>query len=194
MYRDGAGVSDDFTIQMDRRRSHGELVTVRGLVVVELFDEFGRIKSYQEIPNLVTTFGDEYIAKRTAAAVSPAAPSDVTKVSKMQLGTGTTAVAKAGAGSTIVTFIANSGIVFDATYPQLIDETGDTGWSIRYKTTWAAGTATNSAITEAVITTQTGVNTAATATDTISRVVFTAIDKQAADSLAITWNHKILGA
>lgn len=194
MYRDGAGVSDDFTIQMDRRRSHGELVTVRGLVVVELFDEFGRIKSYQEIPNLVTTFGDEYIAKRTAAAVSPAAPSDVTKVSKMQLGTGTTAVAKAGAGSTIVTFIANSGMVFDSTYPQLIDETGDTGWSIRYKTTWPAGTATNSAITEAVITTQTGVNTAATATDTISRVVFTAIDKQAADSLAITWNHKILGA
>lgn len=194
MYRDGAGVSDDFTIQMDRRRSHGELVTVRGLVVVELFDEFGRIKSYQEIPNLVTTFGDEYIAKRTAAAVSPAAPSDVTKVSKMQLGTGTTAVAKAGAGSTIVTFIANSGVVFDSTYPQLIDETGDTGWSIRYKTTWPAGTATNSAITEAVITTQTGVNTAATATDTISRVVFTAIDKQAADSLAITWNHKILGA
>ena len=62
-----------------------------------------------------------------------------------------------------------------------------------YKTTWAAGTATNSAITEAVIVNDQATNATTTAANTIARVVFTAVNKTASDSLAITWNHKALG-
>lgn len=54
--------------------------------------------------------------------------------------------------------------------------------------------ATNSAITEAVIVNDSGTNATSTAANSISRIVFTAINKGASDTLAITWNHKFLGA
>ena len=63
-----------------------------------------------------------------------------------------------------------------------------------YKTTWGAGVATNSAITEAVIVNDQATNATTTAANTISRITFTAVNKGASDTLAITWSHKFLGA
>jgi hypothetical protein len=63
-----------------------------------------------------------------------------------------------------------------------------------YKTTWGAGVATSSALTEVVIVNDAGTNATSTAANGISRSVFTLVNKGASDSLAITWNHKFLGA
>jgi hypothetical protein len=161
----------------------------KGTVLIQLIDENGNVKDERTNPNLITTVGDEYYAKRSAAAVAPAAPSDVTKVDGMKLGTGTTAVVKSGAGAHLVTYTTGSNNPFDASFPVLVDLAGDTGWQIQYKTTWAAGDVTNSALTEAVICNNAATDGAGTSANTMSRVVFTAINKTASDSLVITWNH-----
>lgn len=163
-------------------------IQLKGEVLVQIFDVDGNVTE-EVVGNLITTAGDEYYAKRSAAGVSPAAPADVTKVDGMKLGTGTTAAAKSGAGAALVTYITGSNNPFDATFPSFIDLSGDTGWQIQYKTTWAAGDVTNSAITEAVITKDSTTDATSTAANTTSRVVFTAINKTASDTLVITWNH-----
>lgn len=161
----------------------------RGTVLIQLYDQDGRLKDERRDVNLITTAGDEYYAKRGAAAVVPAAPADVTKVTGMKLGTGATAAAKSGAGAALVTYESGSNNPFDATWPQLVDLTGDTGWQIQYKTTWAAGDVTDTALTEAVIVNDAAADATSTAANTIARIVFTAINKTASDTLVITWNH-----
>lgn len=110
----------------------------------------------------------------------------------MKLGTGTTAAAKTGAGAAIVTYITGSQQAFSTAITSALNGSSR---RITYTAVWAPGTATNSAITEATVTNETPLaNGAGTAADTISRVVFTAKDKQAADTLTITWQHDLLGA
>jgi hypothetical protein len=114
-------------------------------------------------------------------------------VTGMRLGTGVTAAAKTGAGAAIVTYITASQQPLVGGFPT--SSIPGSARRIQYQSLWGAGVATNSAITEAVITNETPLsNVAGVAADTISRVVFTAKDKQAADTLTITWNHDILGA
>lgn len=161
----------------------------RGTVLVQVFDADGNLKDERRIGNLITTAGDEYYAKRGAAAVVPAAPADVTKVTGMKLGTGATAAAKSGAGAALVTYETASNNPFDSTYPQLVDLSADTGWQIQYRTTWAAGDVTETALTEAVIVNDAASDATSTAANTISRVVFSSINKTASDTLVITWNH-----
>jgi hypothetical protein len=150
----------------------------------------GRLKELQPFANLITDYGDLYYAGMGIALVNPAAPAQPTKVLGMSIGTGSTAAAKAGAGGTIVTFLV--GQAFDSSFPSTSNLGAGLGVNMVYKTTYAAGTGTGS-ITEAVIQ-NTTIASAALVGATISRVVFTAIAKGAADSLAITWNHKNLGA
>lgn len=161
---------------------------LHGAAVIQLVDADGHVK-HQEVTNLITTSGDQYYADRGAAAVLPAALADATKVTGMKLGTGTTAAAKSGAGAALGAYIAGSNNPFDASFPAKVDLAGDTGWQIQYKTTWAAGDVTNAAITEAVIVNDAGTDATSTAANTISRIVFTAINKTASDTLVITWNH-----
>lgn len=189
MSTDRNRMKDAFDIAMDRARLLREEFGLRGYGVVELRDLHGHLIEVQGFANAITTVGDEYYAKRSAAGVSPAAPGDVTKMDGMKLGIGTTAAAKSGAGAALVNYITGSNEPFDATYPQLVDEASDTGWSISYKTTYGAGNVTNSAITEAVICNNAATDGAGTAANIASRVVFTAINKGASDSLAITWKH-----
>ena len=156
-----------------------------GIARLALYDEFGNLKWEETKTNLITTHGDEYYAKKGCASIGGNAVP--TAVARMQLGTGTTTATKSGTMSTIETFIANSGVAFDSVTPSAVGS--DLGWKIRYTTTWTAGTATNSAITEAVITEQTSANTAAVESNTIARVNFTAINKGAADTLVLNWDH-----
>lgn len=165
-----------------------------GFVIVERFDKWGKLTHREEIHNLITDAGDLYYATRGIAAVVPATPADATKVTGMKLGTGTTAVTKGGAAAALVTYKTGSNVVFDATYPQIANLGTTLGVNAVYRVTWPAGTATDAALTEAVIVNDAASNLTSSAANTISRVVFSAINKTAPDVLVITWNHKMLGA
>ena len=190
---DPSGIRDEVVLTLDRARGHDDSVGIAGLVEVALLRPRRKaagleIISLELIRNLVTQVGDEYYGERAAGIASP--PDQVTG---MRLGTSTTAAAKTGAGAAIVAHISGSNVAIDGGFPT--SALNGSSRRIQWKTTWAAGTATNSAITEAVITNLTPIGTGAgAAADTISRVVFSAVDKGASDTLAITWSHDLLGA
>lgn len=191
---DNNRLADAWSIAMERARAFKDGFGLVGYGVIELLDSRNRLITVQEFANLITDAGDLYYATRGIAGVSPAAPADATKVNGMKLGTGTTAAAKNGAGGALVTYLSGSNVAFDATFPSTSNLGAGLGVNAVYKTTWAAGTATNTAITEAVIVNDQATNATTTAANTISRIVFTAVNKGASDTLAITWNHKFLGA
>lgn len=194
-FRDQNLMEDAFHVAMDLAVKVKDDFGIVGYGVIELRDGDGLIKELEPFANLITTAGDQYYAQKGIVGIAPANPSAPTAVSGMKLGTGTTAAAKSGAGAALVTYLSGSNIAFDAAFPTASAVGGDTGWNANYKSTWAAGVATNSAITEAVITNAAGTNSAAEgAAGMISRVVFAAKNKTADDTLAITWAHKFLGA
>jgi hypothetical protein len=161
---------------------------IKGFVTVDLWrpDASGVLEliDHEDIENLVTQVGDQYYGERAAGLGS------LGIATCMKLGTGTTTPAKTGAGAGIVTYLTGSNSVFS---PAVSSSLNGSSRRITYATTWAAGTATNSAITEAVIAI-TNANSTSAAADCIARVTFTAKDKQALDTLTITWHHDLLGA
>jgi hypothetical protein len=180
---------DAFDIAMDRARVLREQFGIYGWGWIELRDPHGHLIEVQSFANAITTAGDEYYAKRGVAGIGTPNLSQPTLMNGMKLGTGTTAAAKSGAGAALVTYESASNNLFDTTHPATVDETGDTGWSAEYKNTWGAGDVTETALTEAVIVNDANTDATSSAANTISRVVFTAINKGASDSLAITWKH-----
>lgn len=180
-------IRDAVAATMSRGRDAESAVSVQGCVTVELFDADGNLKAREVVKNLVTSVGDRLYASRGAGLTTSALPTG------MRLGTGSTAVAKTGAGAAIVTYLSGSNKAFDATFPS------EAAGVVTYKRTYAAGEATTaSAITEVVINTDTIANdnaTTATAANTVSRALLTGIgSKGASDTLTITWTHTILGA
>lgn len=161
-----------------------------GHAIIERFDKDGKLLERCEVTNLVTQYGDQVYGERGGGVSgAPAAPTG------MKLGTGSTAVAKTGAGAALVTYLTGSNKAFDATYPQ--SSLNGASRRITYKRTYAAGEATTaSAITEAAIVNETISNDdTSTAGETISRVLVTGISaKGATDTLTVTWNHDLLGA
>lgn len=180
-------IRDEFFTELHANRGMDSLVVIEGILVAELFNEWGELIGGGVSRNLVTSVGDQLYASRGAGLSTSNLPTG------MRLGTGSTAPAKTGAGAAIVTYLSGSNKAFDATYPQAA------GGVVTYKRTYAAGEATTaSPITEAVINTDTITNdnaTTATAANTISRVLVTGVAaKGATDVLALTWTHTILGA
>lgn len=167
---------------------------MKGFVLIDLWDENGNLKDHREIHNLITTAGDLYYATRSASAVVPATPADATKVTGMKLGTGATTPSKSGAGSALVTYKSASNVVFNAGSPTVTAVGGDAGYLVTYVCTWAPGVATDTGLREAVIVNDAAANATSSAANTISRVIFTAIDKGVGDTLSISWAHKFLGA
>lgn len=176
-----------------KRRPSGliEAAGARGLVVAELFDEDGRLKARCEARNIITQVGEQMYGERGGApsgVTPPAAPTG------MKLGTGSTAVAKTGAGAALVTYLTNSHQAFDATFPtSALSGSGNNPRRITYKVTYAAGKATSaSAITEAVIVNETLADATSAAAATVARVLLTGIgSKGASDTLTVTWTHDI---
>lgn len=162
-----------------------------GFGTIELVHPDGSV-DVTEFANLITDAGDLYYATRGASAVAPAAPSDATKVTGMKLGTGVTAASKLAAAA-LGAYITASNQAFDSTFPQVTNLGTTLGVQIVYKVTYAAGTATNAAITEMVIVNDSSTNATSTAANGISRAVFAAQNKGALDSMIVTWNHKFLG-
>ncbi len=112
----------------------------------------------------------------------------------MKLGTGSTAVAKSGAGAALVTYLSNSHQAFDATFPSTSGTSG--GRVVTYKVTYAAGKATTaSAITEVVIFLDFLADATSSAANTVARALIAGVaSKGASDTLTITWTHTLLGA
>lgn len=166
-----------------------DLAVVRGIVEVRLYGPDGDLKHEEIVRNLVTQVGDQYYGERAAGIGSPPA-----QVTGMRLGTGSTAVAKTGAGAAIVTYVTGSNVAIDGTYPQSSLSSG--ARRITWRSTWAAGVATASGIAEVVITNETPLtNVAGSAANTIARALLSpTVNKGALDSLEITWHHDLLGA
>lgn len=171
-----------------------ERIGIVGYGVVELFDRSGDLILARPFANMVTDAGDQYIAKKVIVGTGPAAPTAPTVASGMKLGTGTTAAAKNSTGAALGSYITASNLAFDSGYAQSEDLGAGNGYNAVFKSTWGAGVATNSAITEAVIVNDAGTNATSTAANTYSRTVFSAINKGASDTLAITWKWKALGS
>jgi hypothetical protein len=180
-------------LALSRAATYSEVMTLVGYGVVHLMHGDGSTKAITPFANLITDVGDDYYAKKMIVGISPASPSAPTAANGMKLGTGTTAASKSGAGAAIVTYISGSNIAFDTSYPQTASLGAGLGVNAVYKTTWAAGTATNSAITEAALVTDQGTNGAGGTSTTYHRGVFTAQNKTASDPLAVVWNVKALG-
>lgn len=113
----------------------------------------------------------------------------------MKLGTGSTAVAKSGAGAGLVTYLSGSNKAFDATFPSHVSNAG-AGTVVTYKRTYAAGEATTgSPITEVVLFLDFLADATSAVADTICRALLTGIgSKGATDTLTVTWTHTLLGA
>jgi hypothetical protein len=188
---DQSAVSDAFQIAREMSRDLcPDRSGIVGYGTIEHRDSTGFLLLVRPFANLITDYGDLYYAGMAIALVTPQAPAQPTKATGMQIGSGTTAVAKAGAGGAMVTFLA--GQAFDATYPQTNNLGAGLGVEAVYKTTYAAGTGTGT-VNEATITNG-AIGTGSTVGNTIGRILTGAITKAAGDALAITWRHKMLGA
>lgn len=162
-------------------------IKVKGRVEAVLRGPDGEVKERRVCSNLITLVGNQYFGERASGIGSPP-----NQVSGMRLGTGTTAVATTGAGAAIVTYVTGSQAAISATYPQSSNPASATR-RITWKSSWAAGVATNAALAEAVITNEaTLTDVAGTAANTISRVLLSpTINKGASDTLDLTWQHDL---
>lgn len=151
----------------------------------------GKLLLAQEVffDNLVTQVGDQYYGERAAGIASP--PGQVTG---MRLGTGSTAVAKTGAGAAIVTYTTASQVAISGSFPT--SSIPSSARRIQWQALWSAGTATASGLNEVVITNESPLtNVAGTAANTIARALLSpVVNKGASDTLTVTWNHDLLGA
>lgn len=178
---DGMKIAE--TVELVRGRDDVDDLSILGYGTVEVIGPDGKVKQSVDFHNLVTDVGDLFYANRAIGAA-------VTALTGMQIGSGTTVAAKAGAGGAMVTLLA--GQAFDATYPQVNNPGAGLGVEVVYRATYAAGVGTGT-VNEVVITNGT-IGTASTVAQTISRVVLgTGVAKAAGDSLAVTYRTLLKG-
>jgi hypothetical protein len=167
MHSDTLGMSDKLSTTMERGRGLGSLLLITGEVYLELVGPDGEIKDAQRVANLVVDDGEEHIADQLSSAPGDGA------MSHMAIGTGSTAAAF---GDTAL------GVEIDR---NALTSRTDALNVVTYVGTWAAGDGTNAALREA------GIFNAGAAGVMLARAVYANIDKQAADSLTITWTVTI---
>lgn len=137
--------------------------------------------------NLITQVGDQYYGERASGISSP--PGQVTG---MKLGTGSTAVAKTSTGAALVTYLSGSQKAIDGSFPT--SSLSGASRQIQWKTSWGAGVINGSALREVVIVIDVLADATSSAANTISRALFGPMTLGSLDTLAITWNHLLLGA
>ena len=135
---------------------------LRGDVAIVLKDKDGKVKESREINNLVVSAGLTYICSRMADA-------SASVMSHMALGSGTTAAA---AGDTDLESILGS--------REALDSTTASSNTITYVSSFEAGEGTG-AVTEA------GIFNAATSGTMLCHVIFPIVNKQADDTMSVTW-------
>lgn len=188
MLTNGASLRDSIQQQAEYLRADADRFGIRGSGLAVVRNALGVVTQEVEFENLVTEVGDQYYGDRAAGIGAIAA------ITGMQLGTGTTAVAKTGAGAAIVTLVASSLVALTGGFPT--SSKPSTARRIQYQVLWAAGVATATGIAEVVLTNQsTGTQTVAPAANVMSRALLSpVVNKGAADTLTVTWNHDLLGA
>jgi len=139
-----------------------EGLKLKGRVGIELRDAEGNVKETREIDNLVVDTGLAFITSRMTDA-------DDGVMSHMGLGSGTTAAA---AGDTDLESLLGS--------REALDSTTDSDNTITYVASFEAGDATG-AVTEA------GLFNASSAGTMLCRTVFSVVNKQADDTMTVTW-------
>lgn len=136
---------------------------VTGALRVVLTGADGQIKDERDIKNLVVSTGLNFIASRMKEATA-------TVMSHMSLGTGTTAAALGD--TTLGTEISGSRVALTSTTV--------TANQVTYIASFAAGVGTG-AVTES------GIFNADTSGTMLCRTVFPVVNKQAGDSMTVTW-------
>ena len=152
------------------RRASGlyDSMTLEGSMHLEVRDAAtGELKGSRTVHNLVVTTGRDAWVERMDSSPSTTQPTH------MAVGTGAAAPA---AGNTAL------GAEIDR---NALTSSTASGGVLTMVGNWAAGDATNGAITEA------GVFNAASAGTMYSRATFTAIPKGANDTLQITWTYTL---
>lgn len=163
-----AAVADQLAARMARGRTEHDRFEVVGRMVAELRDaETGELRQREVVENLIVTTGRDAIVERLDSTPATAQPSH------MAVGTG--AVAPAAGNTTLGAEIDRNALTSSTA----------SGGVLTMVANWAAGDATNAAITEA------GVLNAATTGTLYSRATFTAINKGANDTLQITWTYTL---
>jgi hypothetical protein len=135
---------------------------LRGDVAIVLKDKDGNVKDSREINNLVVSAGLEFICSRMAGTSAGV-------MSHMALGSGTTAAA---AGQTDLVSILGS--------REALDSTSASSNTITYVSSFEAGEGTG-AVTEA------GIFNASSSGTMLCRTVFAVVNKQADDTMSVTW-------
>jgi len=143
-----------------------DALKLKGRVALVLKDKNGNVKESREIDNLVVDTGLDYIASRMKDATA-------TAMTHMGLGSGATAAA---AGDTDLESILGS--------REALDSTTVTDNTVQYIASFEAGDATG-AVTEA------GLFNASTAGTMLCRTVFAVVNKQADDTMTVTWTITI---
>lgn len=143
-----------------------ERLGLSGHLTIVLTDAGGNVKDQRDVKNLVVNTGLAYITGRMLGT-SPGV------MSHMALGAGTTA---ASAGDTDLQSLLGSRKALDSS-----TQSGSNNESIIYVTTFDPGEATG-AVTEA------GIFNAASSGTMLCRTVFPVVNKQAGDTLQITWS------
>ena len=136
---------------------------LRGDVALVLKDKDGNVKDSREIHNLVVSTGLTFICSRMAGTSAGV-------MSHMALGSGTTAVS---ASQTDLVSILGS--------REALDSTSASSNTITYVSSFEAGEGTG-AVTEA------GIFNASSSGTMLCRTVFPAVNKQADDTMSVTWS------
>lgn len=139
-----------------------ENLKLRGDVALVLKGADGKVKDSREIKNLIVNDGLEFICSRMAGT-------SANVMSHMALGSGSTAAA---AGQTDLVSILGSREALDSSTPS--------SNTIAYVASFEAGEGTG-AVTEA------GIFNAATGGDMLCRTVFSVVNKEADDTMSVTW-------
>ena len=135
---------------------------LRGDVAIVVKDKNGKVKDSREIHNLVVSAGLEYICSRMAGT-------SASVMSHMAVGSGTTA---ASAGQTDLVSALGS--------REALDSSTASSNTITYVSSFEAGEGTG-AVTEA------GVFNASSGGTMLCRTVFAVVNKDADDTMSITW-------
>jgi hypothetical protein len=108
---------------------------------------------------------------------------------------------KIGTGVASIQTYAGTGLTaskaIDSTWPQSSQPGGvTTARQIQWQTSWAAGQVTVNGLNEVVLTNETSLaDTIGTTGNSIARALLSpSVNKGASDTLAVTWNHSLLGA
>jgi hypothetical protein len=149
-----------------------ENLKLSGELSVVLKDKDGNVKDTREVKNLVVNTGLAYIISRMVGT-------DKAVISHMALGSSTTAAA---ADQTDLVSMLGAREAIDST-----TILGSNNEKVRYVCNFEAGDATG-AVTEA------GVFNADTSGDMLCRTTFPVVNKQADDTLAITWTVTLAAA